>query len=179
VAVLLVSAFLFGLISEELVHSLEPVLRLLDIPPRFAGLTFIALVTSTIEFLNAILFAYHNDLTLALEIANSYCVQVALIQMPALVFIAIGVNYYEPSNLAFTLVFPNLDLFAVIVGLMILNFTSAEGKANYFQGISLVLIYSLFIAAFYFVPSAGWGPDPHAAHGSGSASGSIGGGGHH
>jgi len=54
--------------------------------------------------------------------------------MPALVFIAIGVNYYEPSNLAFTLVFPNLDLFAVIVGLMILNFTSAEGKANYFQG---------------------------------------------
>lgn len=156
IAVLLVSAGMFGLISEELVHSLTPVLRMFDIPPRFAGLTFIALVTSTIEFLNAILFAYHNDLTLALEIANSYCVQVALIQMPALVFIALGVNYYEPQNLPFTLVFPNLDLFAVILGLMILNFTSAEGKANYFAGISLVFIYSLFIAAFYFVPSPGW-----------------------
>eukprot|EP01103_Thecamoeba_quadrilineata_P021276 TRINITY_DN971_c0_g1_i2.p1 TRINITY_DN971_c0_g1~~TRINITY_DN971_c0_g1_i2.p1 ORF type:complete len:435 (+),score=56.46 TRINITY_DN971_c0_g1_i2:992-2296(+) len=150
---LFVCVILFGLISEELVKTLEPILHRFEIPPRFAGLLFIALITSTIEFLNAILFAYHNNLTLALEIANSYCVQVAMIQMPGLVLMSAVLNSMQ-ANDSFTLIFPTVDLFSVILGLLIINYLSQEGKMNYFQGAALVVIYILFIAAFWFVNAA-------------------------
>jgi len=152
--ILLIAAITFGLLAEQLVHAIEPVIHQLGISPRFFGLTFIALVTSTIEFLNAILFAYHDNLSLAFEIANSYCVQVALIQMPALVFIngiLMGLPGH-PLNELFTLVFPVLDLFSVIIGLFILNYVSFEGKSNYFIGVALIFIYVIMISAFWFAP---------------------------
>eukprot|EP01100_Stratorugosa_tubuloviscum_P016061 TRINITY_DN992_c0_g1_i2.p1 TRINITY_DN992_c0_g1~~TRINITY_DN992_c0_g1_i2.p1 ORF type:complete len:398 (-),score=158.53 TRINITY_DN992_c0_g1_i2:193-1386(-) len=156
IAILLGDAILFGLVAEQLVQTIEPVILENGISPRFFGLTFVALVTSTIEFLNAILFAYHNNLSLALEIANSYCVQVALIQMPALVFIsAFLVAVDGLTKEPFTLIFPVLDLYSVIFGLFVLIFISQEGRANYFLGCALVFVYSLLIFAFFFSPTEG------------------------
>ena len=52
---------MFGLIAEELVRTLEPTLDLIGIPQSFAGLTVIALIPNTAEFVNAIQFALQNS----------------------------------------------------------------------------------------------------------------------
>ena len=58
---------------------------------------------------------------------------------------------FTNAGAAFTLIFPLLDLFAVLVSVVIVNYISIDGKANYFLGCALVICYSLISAAFYYV----------------------------
>lgn len=150
--ILLASTVMFGLIAEELVRTLEPTLDLIGIPQSFAGLTVIALIPNTAEFVNAIQFALQNNIALAFEIAGSAAVQVSLIQMPALIAFSAAIDH-GLSEGAFTLIFPMLDVFAVIFSVIILNYISIDGKSDYFQGTSLIIIYALLLASFWFVPS--------------------------
>lgn len=60
--VLISCTVLFALISEEMVDTLTPTLDLVGISQTFAGLTIIALIPNTAEFVNAIQFSLHNSL---------------------------------------------------------------------------------------------------------------------
>eukprot|EP01102_Stenamoeba_stenopodia_P006432 TRINITY_DN1760_c0_g1_i1.p1 TRINITY_DN1760_c0_g1~~TRINITY_DN1760_c0_g1_i1.p1 ORF type:complete len:840 (+),score=175.13 TRINITY_DN1760_c0_g1_i1:317-2836(+) len=152
IIILLASTIVFALISEELVDVIQPVLDALNIRQQFAGLTLIALIASFGEFVNAVQFAVNNNMNLSIEIALSASVQVVLIQFPILILLsALITNEGEPS---FTLIFPALDLFAVIFSVTILNYITFDGKANYFQGAALIIIYALLVAAFWFVPNS-------------------------
>ena len=66
-------------------ENVDDVLQNFQIDERFLGLTLFALAPSTAEFLNAILFAMQGNIHLALEIGSAYCLQIALLQIPALV----------------------------------------------------------------------------------------------
>jgi len=150
ILVLVCSTLLFGLLAEQIVATLEPSLELLGLTHAFAGLTIIAVVSYTAEFVNAILFAIHNNFSMSLEIANSAAVQVSLIQVPVLIlFSAIFLDDHD----GFNMVFPILDVFTVILAVIIMNYLSIDGKANYFLGCALIVSYSLFVATYYFVPA--------------------------
>lgn len=62
VIVLVTCTIMFALISEEMVDTLTPTLDSLGISETFAGLTIIALIPNTAEFVNAIQFALHNSM---------------------------------------------------------------------------------------------------------------------
>ena len=95
---------------------------------------------------------HYTDFALTIELCSSAAVQVALIEMPVLVVLS---WLFSPANTdAFTLVFPALDLVSVVFAVIILNYISIEGVANYFTGTALVILYLLFVAAFFFVPSS-------------------------
>jgi len=173
--VLLLSTLVFALVSEVLVDAIGPVLIAAGIRQTFAGLTLIALIASIGEFANAVQFAVNNNMALSIEIALSASVQVVLIQFPVLILFSAFLSECpggsgsasgsdsgslqhssasttcEPS---FTLIFPTLDLFAVIFSVTILNYITFDGKANYFQGAALIIIYALLVAAFWFVPNS-------------------------
>ncbi|KAJ1985015.1 hypothetical protein H4R34_000272 [Dimargaris verticillata] len=83
--VLLTSTALFAAIAELLVESVDSVVEGGNLDEKFLGMTLFALVPNVPEFTNAILFAYYNNIALALEICSQYTVQVALLQIPALV----------------------------------------------------------------------------------------------
>ncbi|KAJ1979747.1 hypothetical protein H4R35_001395 [Dimargaris xerosporica] len=83
--VLLACTALFAAIAELLVESVDSVVEGGNLDEKFLGMTLFALVPNVPEFTNAILFAYYNNIALALEICSQYTVQVALLQIPALV----------------------------------------------------------------------------------------------
>jgi Ca2+:H+ antiporter len=119
---------------------------------RFAGLTIIAIMPNIAEVVNAMIFAYNNNITLAMEIGSVSAIQVSLIQMPFLVMLSY-VLFIDDASSAFALIFPPLDVFAVFVAVIILAYIVIDGRCNYFEGSALVLVYIVLIAAFYFQPN--------------------------
>ncbi|KAJ3220035.1 hypothetical protein HK099_004479 [Clydaea vesicula] len=84
--ILLISTVSFSLIAEVLIDSVDEILKhYQQIDEKFLGLTLFALIPSVTEFYNAIAFARQGNIVLALEIASAYTIQVALLQIPALV----------------------------------------------------------------------------------------------
>ncbi|KAJ1899456.1 hypothetical protein LPJ66_002096 [Kickxella alabastrina] len=76
----------FSLIAEVLVETVDVVIQELGIGEKIIGLTLFSLVPNVTEFMNAIAFAVQNNIALSIEISNAYTVQVALLQIPILVF---------------------------------------------------------------------------------------------
>jgi len=44
-----------------------------------------------------------------------------------------------------------MSVFSVILAVLAFNYISAEGKTNYFVGSTMVIMYVLLIASFYFI----------------------------
>ncbi|KAJ3412407.1 hypothetical protein HDV05_000765 [Chytridiales sp. JEL 0842] len=107
--VLLVATVMFSLIAEVLIDSVDFVIDtgggggnkggglpgvVMDqgnadskfiLDEKILGLTLFALVPTVTEFYNAIAFAQMGNIALSLEIGSAYTIQVALLQIPALV----------------------------------------------------------------------------------------------
>jgi len=109
-----------------------------------------ALVPSSAEYVNAIGFALNNNVSLSLEIGATSAVQISLIMVPVLVAFSAVVHQGRAED-SMTLLFTPLSLFAIIMSVVIVNYISIEGVANYFKGAVLVACYCLFITAFYFL----------------------------
>lgn len=134
---------------------------------------------------NAIAFALQGNIVLALEIGSAYTIQVALLQIPGLLFFYTALVGYsalfmgtsstatdstypgsqlygliysffskhqEKAATPFTLVFPRLDLYSVIMSVFLLSYIYIEGKSNYFKGSMLILAYVVLLSAFWFAP---------------------------
>ncbi|KAJ1959626.1 hypothetical protein GGI12_004242 [Dipsacomyces acuminosporus] len=84
--ILCMCTVMFSLIAEVLVDTVDVVVQSLGIREKYVGLTLFALVPNVTEFMNAIAFAMQNNIALSIEISNAYTVQVALLQIPILVF---------------------------------------------------------------------------------------------
>ncbi|ELR15277.1 Hypothetical protein ACA1_220160 [Acanthamoeba castellanii str. Neff] len=145
VVVLLISITLFSLIAEEMIKAIEPTLDAIGIEQAFAGATVMALVPSSAEYVNAITFAMHNNVALSLEIGSSSAVQICLLMLPVLV----GWSAIVDHDVSI-LMFPMFMVFAIIFAVIIVNYLSIEGKANYFKGCALVIVYILFIVGLFF-----------------------------
>ena len=158
--ILLGATFLYAIIAEILVNTVDVVLESVDIDEKFLGITLFALVPNTTEFLNAISFAMNGNIALSMEIGSAYALQVCLLQIPALVlFSAVHGRYVSPEDLlnhTFSLIFPQWDMVTVILCVFLLSYVYGEGKSNYFKGSILVLTYLVIIVGFYL---AGYSSD--------------------
>lgn len=140
--------------------KMSDVLDEYGIDQAFAGLTIIGIIPSIAEYASAIMFAMNDNVALSIEIGSSSAVQLSLIQIPVLVALsAVHKYWFNPGETGFTLIFPPLDLFAVIFAVIIVNYVSIDGRSNYFVGSALIIIYCLLVAAFYFVPTSHRYPD--------------------
>ncbi|KXJ96808.1 Sodium/calcium exchanger protein-domain-containing protein [Microdochium bolleyi] len=154
--ILLGATFLYAIIAELLVDTVDVVLDNYPIDPKFLGITLFALVPNTTEFLNAISFAINGNVALSMEIGSAYALQVCLLQIPALVLfsavfpITPTLEDPDPAHWTFSLLFPQWDLVTVILCVFLLSYMMNEGKSNYFKGSILVLAYFVVITGFYF-----------------------------
>jgi len=155
--VMFVSITCFGLLAEDVVSLLEEVLVEIGLTQAFLGITLIALTPAATEIANAIKFSLLNQISLSVSIGSASSIQVALIQMPSLIILAIIFSGDGAST--FHLIFPLMSVFSVILAVLTFNYISSEGHSNYFVGSVLVVMYILFIASFYFTPV----PDPYPA----------------
>ncbi|KAJ2506608.1 hypothetical protein IWW47_001502, partial [Coemansia sp. RSA 2052] len=168
----------FSLVAEVLVDTVDVVIQGVGIREKYIGLTLFALVPNVTEFMNAIAFAMQNNIALSIEISNAYTVQVALLQIPILVFFsafygvpdlvtnppfwsppAEGHLPTDPSAYVFALLFPQWDLIAILFCVFLLTYMLIEGKANYFKGSILCLSYCVWMVSYAFEPIRGHGSD--------------------
>ncbi len=151
IVILVISTVLFALVSDTLTNSVEAALSSLGLTQGFVGVFLIGTFGNAAEIINAIGFGLNNNIALSIEIGAAGTIQNALIQVPGLVFFSAIINHLQTAH-SFIMVFPSLNVFAIIFSVIIVNYISMDGKSNYFEGTALIIVYIILVTAFYFVP---------------------------
>lgn len=151
--ILLAATLAYAAVAEVLVDTVDVILSSVEVDEKFLGITLFALVPNTTEFLNAISFAMNGNIALSMEIGSAYVLQVALLQIPAVVLFSAVYQAHITEDLAdytFNLIFPQWDMVTVILCVFLLSYVNTEGKSNYFKGSILVMAYLVILSGFYY-----------------------------
>ncbi len=147
IIVMLLSTIGVAYLSEVLVGTVEPVVSTLGISEFFIGLIFIPIIGNVAEHIVAVQVALKNKMSLSVEIAVASSLQIALFVAPLLVFISLAVGH------PLTLVFNQLELIALIAGILIAAMVSADGESNWLEGAELLAIYLILGLTFFLMPT--------------------------
>ena len=131
--------------SEILIQAVEPVMAGLGISEFFLGIILIPLIGNVAEHFVAVQVAGRNKMDLSVEIAISSSLQIALFVAPVLVFISLLFN--NPLQL----IFNDLELIALIAGVIITAFVSEDGESNWLEGSVLLTIYLILALGFFLI----------------------------
>jgi len=143
--VLLGAAAALTVVSETLVHSLEPMVQSIGINRFFIGIILIPLIGNMAEHVVGVTLAYKNKMDFSLVTSLGSATQIALFAAPVLVFFGLLVG--QPL----TLVFTPLEVVAVAAGVLIAAFIALDGRSNWVEGLQLISVYVILAIAFFFV----------------------------
>ena len=146
VTLLLIVTVLVGVMADILVEGLDYLTKTLGLTELFVGVILIALVGSAAENVTAIIVAMKNKMDLAVNIAMSSTLQIALFVAPVLVLLGLAIG--KP----FDLVFNTFEVVAVFVTVVIANAITHDGESNWFEGVQLLAAYAIIAIAFFFHP---------------------------
>jgi Ca2+:H+ antiporter len=134
-----------ALMSELLVGSIEHAAESVGLSQFFIGAVVVAIVGNAAEHWVAVLVALKNKMDLAVNIAVGSSAQVALFVTPVLVFLSFVIG---PHPMA--LVFNGYEVAALLLAVVIANFTTQEGESNWFEGLQLLGVYIVLGVVFAF-----------------------------
>jgi Ca2+:H+ antiporter len=143
VLALAISGALVGLLSEILVGSIEEASHAIGLSEFFIGAIVIAIVGNAAEHWVAVLVAYKNKMSLAVNIAIGSSAQVALFVAPVLVLVSFVLG---PAPMP--LVFNGLELGGLAIAAIIANQVTQEGESTWYEGLQLLLVYVVLALAF-------------------------------
>lgn len=136
------SAMEAHLISE----ALEMSATWLHVTPFFLGVIVLAIIGNAGEYVAAIYFARHRQMTMALSITIGSTIQVAILIAPLLVL----TSYFMKTPM--DLVFDNpLELISIAAVALIVNSISQDRETTWFEGVMLLSVYAILALAFFFV----------------------------
>jgi Ca2+:H+ antiporter len=145
VLALAISGALVGVLSEILVGSIEETSHAIGLSEFFIGAIVVAIVGNAAEHWVAVLVAYKNKMSLAVNIAIGSSAQVALFVAPVLVLCSF---FLGPAPMP--LVFNGLELAALAIAAIIANQVTQEGESTWYEGLQLLLVYVVIALAFGF-----------------------------
>jgi Ca2+:H+ antiporter len=145
VSVLLGAAVALTVVSEILVHSLDPMVNAIGINRLFVGIILIPLIGNLAEHVVGVTLAYKNKMDFSLVTSLGSATQIALFAAPVLVFFGLLVG--QPL----TLVFTPLEVVAVGVGVLIAAYIALDGRSNWVEGLQLISVYTILAIAFLFL----------------------------
>jgi Ca2+:H+ antiporter len=143
VLALTISGAFVGLLSEILVGSIEEASQAIGLSEFFIGVIIVAIVGNAAEHWVAVLVAYKNKMSLAVNIAIGSSVQVALFVTPVLVLVSFILG---PGPMP--LVFNGFELAAVAIAAIIANQVTQEGESTWYEGLQLLLVYLVLALTF-------------------------------
>lgn len=146
IGVLVASTVGVAYLSEVLVGSVESVVVTLGVSEFFIGIIVIPIIGNVAEHFVALQVALKNKMTLSVEIAIASSLQIALFVAPLLVFLSLIIGH------PLTLVFNQLELIALITGVLIAALVSADGESNWLEGAGLLAIYIILGLTFFLMP---------------------------
>jgi Ca2+:H+ antiporter len=144
-AVLGVTAALLAVLSESLVHSIEPFIEAFGLTPFFVGVVLVPIIGNLAEHLVALQLAVRNRVDFAMAVSIGSSLQVALFVAPVLVFA--GVLVGQPMDL----VFAPLEVAAVGVAAVITAFMAFDGESNWLEGSLLLGVYAILAVSFFYL----------------------------
>ena len=145
VVVLAAAGIGVALMSELLVGSIEHAAKSVGLSQFFIGVVVVAIVGNAAEHWVAVLVALKDKMDLAVNIAVGSSAQVALFVAPILVLISFVLG---PHPMA--LVFNGYEVTALLLAVVIANFTTQEGESNWFEGLQLLGVYAVLVVVFAF-----------------------------
>jgi Ca2+:H+ antiporter len=143
--VLIGSAAALTVVSEILVHSLDPMVEAVGINKFFVGIILIPLIGNLAEHVVGVTLAYKNKMDFSLVTSLGSATQIALFAAPVLVLFGLLVGN------ELTLVFTPLEVVAVAVGTLIASYIALDGRSNWVEGLQLMSVYAILAIAFFFV----------------------------
>lgn len=147
IGTLLIASVLAAWMSEVLVGAAEETGKALGMSQTFIGIVLLAIVGGAAESGSAIAMARKNKMDLSVGIALGSCIQIALFVAPVLVFAS---YFIAPSPL--DLAFNRAEIGALFIGVLIGSMVSVDGQSNWYKGIQLITVYTIFALMFYFIP---------------------------
>jgi Ca2+:H+ antiporter len=147
--ILILSTLVFSGMAHVITEKIPGLIDELHLSGRFVGLVFYTLIPNAAEYMNAVKFAVNGNIGLSMEIGNQGAILTALIEMPALVLLSFVMNKISGSVM-FTLVFPMIDIFCVIIAVLLRNSILLERSINYFTGTSFLIIFALISVVYFF-----------------------------
>jgi Ca2+:H+ antiporter len=134
--------------SEVLVGAAEGTGRALGMSQAFIGLVLVAVVGGAAESLSAIAAGRKNKMDLSIGIALGSSIQIALFVAPVLVLLSWVI---APQPL--TLAFHRAELGALLLTVLIGTAVAGDGRANWYKGVQLLVVYLAIALLSYFVPT--------------------------
>jgi Ca2+:H+ antiporter len=147
-AVALLTAATVGVavMSEILVHAVEPVSQSFGISEAFLGLILIPVIGNAAEHGTAVVAARRGHTDLAFQIALGSSTQIALLVAPVLVFV--GVFLGVPGM---DLVFPSFEVVGLSIAVVVSAIITLDGESHWFEGLQLLALYAMLAAAAWFI----------------------------
>lgn len=147
--ILIISTVMFSLMAHVMTEKIPDAIEQLHLSERFVGLVFYTLIPNCAEYMNSVKFALNGNIGLSMEIGNQGAILTALIELPALVLMSFVMSKISQIPM-FTLVFPLIDVFCVIIAVFLRNSILTEKTINYFTGLSFLFIFLLISVVYFF-----------------------------
>jgi len=144
IGLILAAGLAATLVSEWLVHSIDPAVEALGISRAFTGLVIVAIAGNAVENAVAITSAARGNNDLALSVVNNAVSQTALVVFPLLVLL----SFFFATPLTFVLepvYITALALTAIAVWQM-----TGDGEAVAFEGCALIALFAILGALTWY-----------------------------
>ncbi|HWO97580.1 MAG TPA: calcium/proton exchanger, partial [Bacillus sp. (in: firmicutes)] len=132
-------------VSENLVHTFEVVAEQFGWSELFIGVIIVAIVGNAAEHASAIIMAYKNKMSIAVEIAVGSTLQIALFVAPVLMLVSL----LFPTTMP--LVFTMPELISMVTAVLLMIVISNDGDTNWFEGATLLAAYVIMGIGFYLL----------------------------
>ncbi|MER7167989.1 sodium:proton exchanger [Micromonospora sp. NPDC000207] len=140
-----VAGLLIAFEADWLTDALVPATEAMGLNPAFVGLFLVATVGNLSQLAPAVQLSLRGDADTATAITMEGALQVALMLAPVLTLIAPLLGAGE-----FTLIFPPLQIVAVIVAALLVVFVTIDGTVNHLEGLALVALYIVLGSLFWW-----------------------------
>ncbi len=139
------AGLLIAIEADWLTEALIPATEAMNLNAAFVGLFLVATVGNLSQLAPAVQLSLRGDADTATAITMEGALQVALMLAPVLTLIAplLGAG-------AFTLIFPPLQIVAVIVAALLVVFVTIDGTVNHLEGLALVALYTVLGSLFWW-----------------------------
>lgn len=149
IVVLMASTVAFSIMAHVMTDKIPEAIERMNLSPRFVGLIFYTLIPNAAEYMNAIKFALHGNIGLSIEIGNQGATLTSMVELPVLVVVSY-VLHKTTNSVLFTLIFPVIDICAVLIAVVLRNSILTEKSVNYLTGVSFLIIFLLISIVYYF-----------------------------
>ncbi|KZV83141.1 calcium/proton exchanger [Exidia glandulosa HHB12029] len=147
IVLLIAVTVLVAFTAEFLVDSINGMTDGTGISREWTGLILLPIVGNAAEHVTAVTVSVKDKLTLSLGVAVGSSIQIALFVIPLLTVIAWIMG--KPLSLLFD-PFESVALFLAVITV---NYTVADGKSNWLEGMILMCLYVIIGTVFWFYPS--------------------------